>query len=71
MGLFRALFVVLALVVCSGVTDASSSASVVLTVDNYQKVTEGRNVFIKFYAPWVRQTSKRETETLQYQNTSS
>ena len=32
----------------------TASAVPSLTPDNYDKLTEGKTVFLKFFAPWVR-----------------
>jgi hypothetical protein len=36
-------------------TTVSASAVPSLTPENYDKLTEGKTVFLKFFAPWVRQ----------------
>ena len=36
-------------------TTVSASGVPSLTPDNYDKLTEGKTVFLKFFAPWVSQ----------------
>ena len=50
----------LALVTLTAIGTSAAYKVPSLTPDNYDELTEGKTVFIKFFAPWVRPTFCRD-----------